>query len=88
MSPKRVPEGLYSETFLPSLLSNSHDYGMKGCLEFLGTSLVGFKYARRMARHNLTSCLEAHTHTLALGYLVLWLGSVIIKSGRPKKGRV
>ena len=30
--------------------------------------------------------LEAHTLPLFLGYLVLWLGSVILKSRRPKKG--
>ena len=30
--------------------------------------------------------LEAHTLPLFLGYLVLGLGSVILKSRRPKKG--
>ena len=30
--------------------------------------------------------LEAHTLPLCLGYLVLWLGSVILKSRRPKNG--
>ena len=30
--------------------------------------------------------LEAHTLPLFLGYLVLWLGSIILKSRRPKKG--
>ena len=41
-----------------------------------------------MRRFRRSGCkyLEAHTLPLLLGYLVLWLGSVLLKSRRPKRG--
>ena len=53
-------------------------------LGVLGTGVLGFGFRGEGLR--VQSLPRGSYPTPFLGYLVLWLGSVILKSRRPKKG--